>query len=429
MSTKTPALAVTPHPLGKPGGPGLFRIKGESLPPYVENIAHALMDKRGLTKSRAIEMALGVVERWKDGGGKVSPEVRAAAAKAWAAWLASRAKARAIPNKSDHTNDTSAVELAGDMHQWKHGWVPLTPYATAVKAKHVTGSTKGKGPGLPKGMERRAPRDMSDEELKAADSRMEEERKKAGLYSITGDHRAVKAELGRRWSEKTRKETRSRAGKKAAATRKRRAEQGQGPKRSRDPFNQPPPGGWTDADKVPPEHQRPKAAAAKAKPAEPERKPFKDLAYMLAKRDTEMAALTPEERKVYDAANLRPSTEHERSYEGKGPMVQRTIFLTKRHEIGMRAVRAHRNAPRFAKYSDEQLRSLLSHVEKGVKGRRARLHFEIRAELNRRGARCLTTRRRWSCRSRVSRPGTTAPASGTGNRTIRPSRGPVRSQR
>lgn len=112
MSEKTPALATTPAPLGKPDGPGLFHVKGLELPPYIQNLARAMM-RQGHTKSEAIQLALGAVERWKDGGGgNVSPEVRAAAGAAWAQWLAARGIAKAKPNKSDHANDVDAVDLA-----------------------------------------------------------------------------------------------------------------------------------------------------------------------------------------------------------------------------------------------------------------------------------------------------------------------------
>ena len=107
MSKKTAALESTPAPLGKPGGPGLYHIKGEQLPAYVQNIARALMRERGMTKSRAIAVARAALKRWIAGRQKVSPEVKAAAAKAQAKLLESGAKAKAIPNRSrssDHSN-------------------------------------------------------------------------------------------------------------------------------------------------------------------------------------------------------------------------------------------------------------------------------------------------------------------------------------
>lgn len=99
MSAETAALASTPHPLGKPGGPGLFGDRSLSLPPYVQNIAHSLMTKRGMDRSKAIQVALGTVKNWASGQGDVRPEVRAAATAAVAAWEAAKAKAHATPNK------------------------------------------------------------------------------------------------------------------------------------------------------------------------------------------------------------------------------------------------------------------------------------------------------------------------------------------
>lgn len=101
MSAETAALATTPHPLGKPGGPGLFRDKSLSLPPYIQNLAHSFIEKRGMEKSKAIQMAIGVTKNWASGKGKVHPEVRAAATSAVAEWEAAKAKARATPNKGD----------------------------------------------------------------------------------------------------------------------------------------------------------------------------------------------------------------------------------------------------------------------------------------------------------------------------------------
>lgn len=99
MSAETETLATTPHPLGRPGGPGLFRDRSLMLPPYIQNLAHTFMTKRGMDKSRAIAMAIGAVQRWARGGGNVSPEVRAAAAAALATWEAAKAKADATPNR------------------------------------------------------------------------------------------------------------------------------------------------------------------------------------------------------------------------------------------------------------------------------------------------------------------------------------------
>lgn len=73
------------------------------LPLFMRAIAHALM-RQGRGKSHAIEMAVGIVENWKDGhdghGGKVSAKTQAKATKAWAEWEAKKAKAHATPNRA-----------------------------------------------------------------------------------------------------------------------------------------------------------------------------------------------------------------------------------------------------------------------------------------------------------------------------------------
>jgi hypothetical protein len=91
-------------PLGRPGGPGLFKVKGLTLPRYIRIVANGLM-KKGVPKQRAIEMAVGLMYDWARGsnpggrGGKVTPKVQAAAAAALAEWQAAKARARSIPNK------------------------------------------------------------------------------------------------------------------------------------------------------------------------------------------------------------------------------------------------------------------------------------------------------------------------------------------
>lgn len=89
-SEKTAGYSVTPHPLGKPGGPGLWKHKGLMLPPYIQNVVAGIR-KGGVPLSKAIAIAISTIKRWAAGGGKVSPEVRAAAAKAVAEWTALKA--------------------------------------------------------------------------------------------------------------------------------------------------------------------------------------------------------------------------------------------------------------------------------------------------------------------------------------------------
>lgn len=61
------------------------------LPKYIRMVAHALI-RHGKPESTAISMAVGIVRNWAEGKGKVSPKVRAAAAKAIAEWEAKKAK-------------------------------------------------------------------------------------------------------------------------------------------------------------------------------------------------------------------------------------------------------------------------------------------------------------------------------------------------
>lgn len=114
MSADTPRLSAEHHKLGKPGGPGLFHDKSLQLPAYIQNIARALMRKRGMPESKAIQVAIGVCRNWASGRGGVHPEVKAAAAKALAEWEKDKMTARATPNRSDHANETGSgtVDLA-----------------------------------------------------------------------------------------------------------------------------------------------------------------------------------------------------------------------------------------------------------------------------------------------------------------------------
>jgi hypothetical protein len=95
LSADTGALAVTPHPFGKPGGPGLWGVKNMQLPPYVQNIAHALLRTgRAKTIGQAIAMARAATKRWLHGK-NTKPEVRAASGASDAEWRAKQAVAHA----------------------------------------------------------------------------------------------------------------------------------------------------------------------------------------------------------------------------------------------------------------------------------------------------------------------------------------------
>jgi hypothetical protein len=109
FSAQTGALASTPHPFGKPGGPGLWHQKGMELPPYIQNIARAIL-RQGRAKDlgEAIAIAKSSTSKWA--ATSKHPEVRAASAATNADWEAKRARAHAHANVSAIAR---AIELTG----------------------------------------------------------------------------------------------------------------------------------------------------------------------------------------------------------------------------------------------------------------------------------------------------------------------------
>jgi hypothetical protein len=89
-STKTAGYSVTPSPFSRSKTSNwIARLGG--LPAYIQNVAKGIM-KSGKSESEAIASAIAVMKRWAAGGGKVSAEVKAAAAKALSQWEALKAK-------------------------------------------------------------------------------------------------------------------------------------------------------------------------------------------------------------------------------------------------------------------------------------------------------------------------------------------------
>jgi hypothetical protein len=118
LSAETAALERTPAPRGKPGGPGLYHVKGLGHTPYLQQIVKALIEKRGMAPDKAYAIARGAIRRWMKGGGHVHPEVRAAAAGAEAGEVARQGLAHA------HSNDADAIELVGPKG-YVHGWIKV----------------------------------------------------------------------------------------------------------------------------------------------------------------------------------------------------------------------------------------------------------------------------------------------------------------
>lgn len=118
LSAETGRLASTPHPFGSPSGPGLWDVKNMELPPYIQNIARALLRTgRAKTLSQAIAIAKGATSRWGRGGGNVHPEVRAASQATNADWNAKRAIAHAHSNWDTPLRVIELFNPAGNPNQ------------------------------------------------------------------------------------------------------------------------------------------------------------------------------------------------------------------------------------------------------------------------------------------------------------------------
>jgi hypothetical protein len=147
FTAETAAASTIHHPLGRPGGPGLFGVKGMQLPAYIQNIAHALI-RQGKTKSTAIQMAIGIVQRWARGQGGVSPEVKAAAVKALAEWEAERVRAK-VDNSGLHVRviDMASAQDGSLITSNFYLYDPKTLQAMATPdlAKHYGDSIKRLG--------------------------------------------------------------------------------------------------------------------------------------------------------------------------------------------------------------------------------------------------------------------------------------------
>lgn len=111
LSARTGMLASTPAPYGKLGGPGLYHVKGNKHSDYFEQVVRALMTKRGMSAAQASRVAWGALRKWRRGGGRVHPEVRAAAATALGQEDAARAKAHSASHED-------VIDLAGFMGMW-----------------------------------------------------------------------------------------------------------------------------------------------------------------------------------------------------------------------------------------------------------------------------------------------------------------------
>jgi hypothetical protein len=118
MSAQTARLAVTPAPRGKPGGPGLYDVKGLGHTPYLQQVVKALIEKRGMEPGKAYAIARASIRKWM--AKSKHPEVKAAAGAAEAGELAKQAQAHAHSNQVQDfreiwelANIMAAIDLTG----------------------------------------------------------------------------------------------------------------------------------------------------------------------------------------------------------------------------------------------------------------------------------------------------------------------------
>jgi hypothetical protein len=236
-------------PLGKGD---LFKTPGAELPGFVREVARALM-RNGKSKSQAIQIAIGQIKKWAAGGEGVNADTQAKAAKALAQWEAAKAKARATPNKQDHSNpvyapgqrvvflaneggkkapakkggkgearDADKGKLPPGATGWKHGWIPVDDSGKAVgpaqkpkwlqdaEAKHkAAGGRTAEEIGAEKLKNAQEARQRKAEEparkAKAAKDKAEREAAAKKRKADAAKHKA-EAEKHKAEAEKTRKE-------------------------------------------------------------------------------------------------------------------------------------------------------------------------------------------------------------------------------
>lgn len=138
--------ALTPEPVGanRPGKNWIEKSPLGHLPPYVQHVANELI-KKGKTRSKAIEMAIGIVRNWSRGGQNAKPSTIAAANLAMGQWSGMKAWARgrraAAATKS--VEDVPELTDAELVEYLESGDVGLEEI-TAVVAEH--GPTEAEAP-------------------------------------------------------------------------------------------------------------------------------------------------------------------------------------------------------------------------------------------------------------------------------------------
>lgn len=176
LTPMTAEASTVPSPIGRPGGPGLWKHKDLELPPYIQHVAKALM-RDGHSESDAIHMAVGIVKNWARGhdghGHHVHTDVRAAASGNVAKWEETRARAHAesaahhTEGHDEHDDKVAAsgaldaiVELA---QTYAASYLPgAAPPRTLTgqTLQHAPTSTVSPSPPLPPGVSYPTPAEL-----------------------------------------------------------------------------------------------------------------------------------------------------------------------------------------------------------------------------------------------------------------------------
>ena len=109
LSARTALLERTPAPRGRPGGPGLYHVKGLGHTPYLQQVVKALIEERGMPPGKAYAIARARIRKWS--ATSKHPEVRAAAGRAEAGEIARQGRGHAHAISSWDVADT-LIELA-----------------------------------------------------------------------------------------------------------------------------------------------------------------------------------------------------------------------------------------------------------------------------------------------------------------------------
>jgi phage head maturation protease len=95
-------------------GQGLWHHKSLQLPAYIQHIANDLITQRGIPESQAVQMAVGICQRWARGGGDVTAETQAKAAAAISEWNALKAKAKVSRSEPMTGYDSDGLDASWD---------------------------------------------------------------------------------------------------------------------------------------------------------------------------------------------------------------------------------------------------------------------------------------------------------------------------